>query len=112
MGSPQRQEAAAQATAAAWQAPPWPGARLRSYAVLAGDDGDTLLHVAHVTDPASRMDGSATLITDTSTTTMNCAAHTRARIAPTGQPTPDQCGHIGLLSMQTDVSASEIWDVG
>ncbi|MFI7643185.1 hypothetical protein [Nonomuraea sp. NPDC049400] len=51
VGSPHRQEAAAQVTAAAWQARPWPGAGLRSYAVLAGDDGDTLLHVAQVTDP-------------------------------------------------------------
>lgn len=41
---PDRQTAAIDAIATAWQARPWPGEGLSSYAVLAGDDGDTLLH--------------------------------------------------------------------
>lgn len=53
VGSSERQRTAADAIAAAWDARPWPDARLHEYAVLAGDDGTTLLHF-------SQMDGETT----------------------------------------------------
>src|SRR5215207_4824155 len=42
---------AVEAIAAEWQARPWPGAGLSSYAVLVGDDGATLLHFSQLDDP-------------------------------------------------------------
>ncbi|GAA2171760.1 hypothetical protein [Actinomadura napierensis] len=58
VGSPERQEAAVDAIAAAWEARPWPGENLRSYGVLAGDDGTTLLHFS-VLDGPDDMSGQA-----------------------------------------------------
>ncbi|UNS95273.1 antibiotic biosynthesis monooxygenase [Streptomyces tubbatahanensis] len=50
VGTPQRQHAVAEAIAGAWRRRPWPGPGLRSYAVLAADDGTTLLHFSQVDD--------------------------------------------------------------
>ncbi|GAA2065317.1 antibiotic biosynthesis monooxygenase [Streptomyces albiaxialis] len=50
VGTPRRQRETAEAVARAWRSRPWPGPGLRSYAVLAGDDGSTLLHASQVED--------------------------------------------------------------
>ena len=50
VGTEERQRATAEAVARAWRTRPWPGDGLRSYAVLAADDGSTLLHVSEVED--------------------------------------------------------------
>ncbi|MGY1433730.1 antibiotic biosynthesis monooxygenase [Streptomyces reniochalinae] len=50
VGTPQRQHVVAEAIADAWRGRPWPGPGLRSYAVLAADDGTTLLHFSQVDD--------------------------------------------------------------
>ncbi|GAA2960294.1 antibiotic biosynthesis monooxygenase [Streptomyces enissocaesilis] len=44
VGTPERQRAAVEAIAEAWQSRPWPDAGLLSYSVYVGEDGDTLLH--------------------------------------------------------------------
>ncbi|MFC0599561.1 antibiotic biosynthesis monooxygenase [Streptomyces palmae] len=44
VGTPERQQAAAQAIEATWRGRPWPDANLVSYGVYAADDGDTLMH--------------------------------------------------------------------
>jgi hypothetical protein len=50
VGTVQRQRDAAEAIAAAWWTRPWPGAGLRSFGILTGDDGDTLLLVSLLDD--------------------------------------------------------------
>ncbi|MDJ1136866.1 antibiotic biosynthesis monooxygenase [Streptomyces iconiensis] len=50
VGTPQRQQATAEAIADAWRKRPWPGPGLQSYTVLAADDGTTLLHFSQVND--------------------------------------------------------------
>ncbi|MFD7440215.1 antibiotic biosynthesis monooxygenase [Streptomyces sp. NPDC059909] len=44
VGTPERQKAAVEAMAAAWQRGDWPDPGLLSYSVYASDDGETLLH--------------------------------------------------------------------
>lgn len=44
VGTPERQRAAVDAIARAWQKRPWPTEGLLSYSVHIGEDGDTLLH--------------------------------------------------------------------
>ncbi|MBB2741442.1 UNVERIFIED_ORG: hypothetical protein FHR35_001262 [Microbispora rosea subsp. rosea] len=53
----------------AWQAPPWPGAGLRSYAVLAGDEGS-----ARCAGAAWRRRGSAAARRATAASTTAMAA--------------------------------------
>ncbi|WP_406860198.1 antibiotic biosynthesis monooxygenase [Streptomyces sp. HUAS MG47] len=49
VGTPERQRAAVDAIARAWQARDWPDVGLLSYSVYIGDDGDTLLHYSQWT---------------------------------------------------------------
>ncbi|MFF5449231.1 antibiotic biosynthesis monooxygenase [Streptomyces sp. NPDC012888] len=49
LGSPERQRAAVDAIARTWQSRDWPDLGLLSYTVLAGTDGDTLLHYSQWT---------------------------------------------------------------
>ncbi|GAB2593796.1 antibiotic biosynthesis monooxygenase [Streptomyces capparidis] len=44
LGTPQRQRAAVEAVAAAWEGRPWPTPGLLGYHVYTGTDGDTLMH--------------------------------------------------------------------
>ncbi|RFU82431.1 antibiotic biosynthesis monooxygenase [Streptomyces triticagri] len=44
VGTPERQRAAVDAIARAWQSRPWPHTGLLSYSVYIGTDGDTLMH--------------------------------------------------------------------
>ncbi|QKV92604.1 antibiotic biosynthesis monooxygenase [Streptomyces sp. NA02950] len=46
VGTPERQRAAVDAIAAAWDSRPWPTPDLLSYNVYAGTDGDTLMHLS------------------------------------------------------------------
>ncbi|WP_396908188.1 hypothetical protein [Mycolicibacterium sp.] len=55
VGTPRRQTATIEAIATAWQDRPWPATALTSYAVLAGDDGDTLLHVSALDTTAGQV---------------------------------------------------------
>lgn len=50
VGTPERQRATVDAIATAWEARSWPSQGLRSYSVLAGTDGDTLLHYAQLAE--------------------------------------------------------------
>jgi hypothetical protein len=50
VGAPARQEAAVEAIASAWRARAWPGGGLRSYAVLTGEDGSSVLHVSQLAE--------------------------------------------------------------
>ncbi|MFE7513139.1 antibiotic biosynthesis monooxygenase [Streptomyces sp. NPDC057540] len=49
VGTPERQRAAVEAIRTAWESRPWPDLGLLSYSVLAGTDGDTLLHYSQWT---------------------------------------------------------------
>jgi hypothetical protein len=49
-GTPERQQAAADAIAEAWSSRPWPHEGLLSYTVYAGADGSTLAHRSHWRD--------------------------------------------------------------
>ncbi|MFG2646222.1 antibiotic biosynthesis monooxygenase [Streptomyces sp. NPDC048436] len=49
-GTPERQRAAADAIAEAWESRPWPHEGLLSYTVYAGADGSTLAHRSHWRD--------------------------------------------------------------
>ncbi|WP_455355869.1 antibiotic biosynthesis monooxygenase [Streptomyces sp. SYSU K217416] len=53
VGTPERQRAAVDAIAKAWESRPWPSADLLSYSVYTGNDGDTLLHYSQWTSPAA-----------------------------------------------------------
>ncbi|WP_418956358.1 antibiotic biosynthesis monooxygenase [Streptomyces tritici] len=49
VGTPERQRAAVDAIARAWQSRDWPDVGLLSYSVHIGDDGDTLMHYSQWT---------------------------------------------------------------
>ncbi|MFF9145175.1 antibiotic biosynthesis monooxygenase [Streptomyces sp. NPDC014861] len=49
VGTPERQRAAVEAIRKAWESRAWPDLGLLSYSVLAGTDGDTLLHYSQWT---------------------------------------------------------------
>ncbi|MFD3778665.1 antibiotic biosynthesis monooxygenase [Streptomyces sp. NPDC058612] len=53
LGTPERQRAAVDAIAGAWERRPWPAAALLSYTVLAGTDGDSLFHFSQWADGAA-----------------------------------------------------------
>ncbi|MFF6882508.1 antibiotic biosynthesis monooxygenase [Streptomyces sp. NPDC012421] len=50
VGTPERQRAAVEAIRKAWESRAWPDLGLLSYSVLAGTDGDTLLHYSQWTE--------------------------------------------------------------
>ncbi|MFJ7955988.1 antibiotic biosynthesis monooxygenase [Streptomyces sp. NPDC096319] len=50
VGTPERQRAAVDAIRTAWESRAWPDLGLLSYSVLAGTDGDTLLHYSQWTE--------------------------------------------------------------
>ncbi|GAA4535317.1 antibiotic biosynthesis monooxygenase [Amycolatopsis samaneae] len=50
VGTRERQHAAIEALADAWEARPWPASALRTYSVFAGSDGTTLLHYSQWAD--------------------------------------------------------------
>ncbi|MGW4855502.1 antibiotic biosynthesis monooxygenase [Streptomyces sp. NPDC004288] len=50
VGTPERQRAAVEAIRKAWEGRAWPDLGLLSYSVLAGTDGDTLLHYSQWTE--------------------------------------------------------------
>ncbi|MFB6828482.1 antibiotic biosynthesis monooxygenase [Streptomyces hydrogenans] len=50
VGTPERQRAAVEAIRKAWESREWPDLGLLSYSVLAGTDGDTLLHYSQWTE--------------------------------------------------------------
>lgn len=53
VGTPERQRAAVDAIAGAWQSRDWPAAALLSYTVLAGTDGDALFHYSQWANEAA-----------------------------------------------------------
>ncbi|MFG2584559.1 antibiotic biosynthesis monooxygenase [Streptomyces malaysiensis] len=53
VGTPERQRAAVDAIAAAWDGRPWPAPELLSYNVYAGTDGATLMHHSQWADEAA-----------------------------------------------------------
>ncbi|QES47353.1 antibiotic biosynthesis monooxygenase [Streptomyces venezuelae] len=64
VGTPERQRAAVDAIARAWQSRPWPTVGLLSYTVHIGTDGDTLLHYSQWTDEAAYEEFSRTFRDD------------------------------------------------
>ncbi|MGW5448880.1 antibiotic biosynthesis monooxygenase [Streptomyces asiaticus] len=53
VGTPERQRAAVDAIAAAWDSRPWPAPELLSYNLYEGTDGDTLMHHSQWADEAA-----------------------------------------------------------
>ncbi|MFS7876117.1 antibiotic biosynthesis monooxygenase [Streptomyces asiaticus] len=53
VGTPQRQRAAVDAIAAAWDSRPWPAPELLAYNLYEGTDGDTLMHHSQWADEAA-----------------------------------------------------------
>ncbi|MGQ4515888.1 antibiotic biosynthesis monooxygenase [Streptomyces sp. DW26H14] len=53
VGTPERQREAVAAVTAAWRDRPWPDEGLTGYAVLVGEDGDTLRHYVRWSDGAA-----------------------------------------------------------
>ncbi|MET9323401.1 antibiotic biosynthesis monooxygenase [Streptomyces sp. NPDC003038] len=53
LGTAERQRAAVDAIARAWESRDWPAAALLSYTVLTGTDGDTLFHYSQWADEAA-----------------------------------------------------------
>ncbi|MER5933498.1 antibiotic biosynthesis monooxygenase [Streptomyces sp. NPDC002054] len=64
VGTPERQRAAVDAIARAWQSRPWPAVGLLSYTVHIGTDGETLLHYSQWTDEAAYEEFSRTFRDD------------------------------------------------
>ncbi|MFJ8754745.1 antibiotic biosynthesis monooxygenase [Streptomyces sp. NPDC102441] len=56
VGTPERQRRTVEAIRAAWEAREWPHPGLLSYSVLAGDDGEALLHYSRWADEAAHRD--------------------------------------------------------
>ncbi|MFD3485934.1 antibiotic biosynthesis monooxygenase [Streptomyces sp. NPDC058665] len=56
VGTPERQRAAVDAISEAWRRWDWPDGGLLSYSVMAGEDGETLLHYSQWRDEAAYQD--------------------------------------------------------